>query len=88
MINAKTAREATNRAIAESKDAWLQVEKAIVEAMSKGKSYINFETKPGLEFVEHRKDVKAKLEAEGFTVSYQKYDRNDYEFGNVYTISW
>lgn len=88
MINAKTAREVTNRVIDESKNAWLQLEKAIEKAMNEGIGYTTFTTKPGLEFKEHRKDVKAKLEAEGFEVSYRKYENNDYEFGNIYTIRW
>lgn len=88
MINAKTAREVTNRVIAERQNPWRQLELAIEEAMNNGIGHVTFTTKPGMEFKEHRKEVKAKLEAEGFNVEYRKYNNNDYEFGNIYTIYW
>lgn len=88
MINAIDARNITEKVKEESKNAWLQVEKAIVDAANKGQSMVLFKTHPGLEFLEHRKEVKAKLEAAGFTVTYSKYEYDDWTFGNVYTISW
>ena len=89
MISAKLAKEIAVKADQDSKNAWLQLEKRIDEAAKKGKTSIIFKTHPGMEFIENRKEVAAKLRLLGYEVSYRKYDEDcGYITGNIYNISW
>lgn len=89
MISAMTAHNIYETAKANKRLAWLQLEEAITKAAENGECMVVFKTTPGMNFPEHRKDVKKKLEDLGYEVAYRHYEEDrGWISGDIYTISW
>ena len=73
-------------------DPWEKLFKRIMQEAKRGQSMLVFDEEvESVKFVEHRKDVKKKLEDLGYCVSYSRIkDTDNYidAFHNRYVIEW